>query len=43
MKKQPSVCAGDYSEEELYQWVQQKAQSLASLKGAQNLRECMRR
>lgn len=41
LKKQPSVCAGDYSEEEIYQWMQQKARSLEQLKSARALRETM--
>ena len=31
LKRQPSVCAGDYTDVELYQWMQQKAQSFNQL------------
>lgn len=41
LKKQPSVCAGDYSEEEIYQWMQQKARSLEQLKAARAHREIL--
>ena len=43
LKKQPSVCAGDYSEEEIYQWMQQKARSLEKLKSACAHRELLQR
>ncbi|MGJ0946808.1 hypothetical protein ACR76C_07485 [Klebsiella grimontii] len=43
LKKQPSVCAGDYSEEEIYQWIQQKARSHEQLKSARAHRELLQR
>lgn len=43
LKKQPSVCPGDYSEEEVYQWMQQKARLFEQLKGARSNREMLQR
>lgn len=43
LKKQPSVCPGDYSEEEVYQWMQQKARLFEQLKGARANREMLQR
>lgn len=34
LKKQPSICAGDYSEEEIYQWMLQKTRSIEQLRSA---------
>ena len=41
LKKQPSVCAGDYSEEEIYEWMKQKASLLEQLKSARAHRELL--
>lgn len=41
LKKQPSVCAGDYSEEEIYEWMRQKAHFLEQLKSARAHRELL--
>ncbi|EIN0457385.1 hypothetical protein [Citrobacter freundii] len=38
-KKQPSVCAGDYSEEEIYEWMQEKTKSIEQLKSARTRKE----
>lgn len=43
LKKQPSVCPGDYSEEEVYQWMQQKARLFEQLKCARANREMLQR
>lgn len=43
LKKQPSVCAGDYSEEEIYQWMQQKTKSIEQLKSARANKEFLQR
>ncbi|MEY6763348.1 hypothetical protein AB9B48_17020 [Kluyvera ascorbata] len=43
LKRQPSVCAGDYTDVELYQWMQQKAQSFNQLELARDRRELLLR
>ncbi|WP_255467599.1 hypothetical protein [Citrobacter sp. RHBSTW-00986] len=43
LKKQPSVCAGDYSEEDMYEWIQQKAKSIEQLKSARASKEFLQR
>ncbi|EKS6976765.1 hypothetical protein QCJ09_001265 [Salmonella enterica] len=43
LKKQPSVCAGDYSEEEVFQWMQQKTKSIEQLKSARTHKEFLQR
>lgn len=40
-KRQPSICAGDYTEEEIYQWMRGKAQSFEQLESARRHREFM--
>lgn len=42
-KQQPSVCAGNYSEEEIYQWMREKTRSIEQLKSAQAQREFLQR
>ncbi|WP_350345452.1 hypothetical protein [Klebsiella oxytoca] len=43
LKKQPSVYAGDYSEEEVFQWMQQKTKSIEQLKSARAHKEFLQR
>ena len=43
LKRQPSICAGDYTEEEIYQWMQKKAHSFERLELARDRREFLLR
>lgn len=42
-KQQPTICAGDLSESEVYEWMKQKARAFEQLKSALASKELLQR